>query len=154
MRKRGKQFSRRVDKFAAFRAADRQHPLDATQKRTLGVALRTHLEALRTGRADAYAFHNLANAVNTSMVMAERGLGEQFGEQIGGAQQAMIRLHTNGHRGRWLLDGPSLNALKAWLEVYEAQLDVASQQEAIEALEEVHRRIARGQVFEDQRSVA
>lgn len=154
MRKRGKSFSRRVDPLAAFRSADRQHPLDSGQKLQLGVVLRTHLEALRTGKADATAFHNLASGVNVSMVLAERGLGAEYSEQIGAAQVAMVRFKVNGDRGRWLLDGPSLVALKDWLPVYEAQLEACSQQEAMDALEEVDRRVRRGQIFEIQEQAA
>lgn len=156
MRKRGKSFTRRVDPLAAFRSAGRQHPLDTSQKVHLGVALRTHLEALRTGKADAYAFHNLANAVNTSMVLAENGgPGYEYDEIIGEVQQAMIRLKANGnHKGRWLLDGPGLQAAMNWLAVYEAQLEVVSQQEAMNALNEVVRRVKRGQVFEDMGAAA
>lgn len=152
MRKRGKHFQRHVDPMAAFRSAGRQHPLDGSQKIRLGVALRTHLEALRTGKADAYAFHNLANAVNTSMVLAEDGgPGSEYSEVIGAAQEALIRLKANGnHKGRWLMDGPGLRTAMQWLDVYEAQLEVASQQEAMNALDEVARRVRCGLVFEDQ----
>jgi len=152
MRKQGAQFTRRIDPMAAFRSAGRQHPLDTSQKIRLGVALRTHLEALRTGKADEYAFHNLANAVNTSMVLAENGgLGYEYDDLIGGAQEALIQLKANGnHKGRWLLDGPGLNAVNQWLGVYEAQLEIVSQQEAMNALNEVVRRVSIGQVFEDQ----
>lgn len=150
MRKRGRHFTRRIDPLAAFRSADRQHKLDSGQKLQLGVVLRTHLEALRTGKADAAAFHNLASAVNVSMVLAERGLGDGCEELIGGAQEAMIRFKINGDKGRWLLDGPSLTALITWLAIYEAQLELASQQEAMDALDEVDRRVRRGQIFEVQ----
>lgn len=67
MRKRGAHFTRRVDPLAAFRSADRQHPLDSGQKLQLGVVLRTHLEALRTGKADATAFHNLTPSMIAEM---------------------------------------------------------------------------------------
>lgn len=87
MKKRGATFRRRIDPLAAFRSVDRQHPLDNGQKLQLGVVLRTHLEALRTGKADATAFHNLASGVNVSMVLAEKsGLGAEYSEQIGAAQ--------------------------------------------------------------------
>lgn len=154
MRKKGKTFTRRIDPLAAFRSADRQHPLDSGQKMTLGVVLRTHLEALRLGKADSTAFDNLASGVNVSMVLAERGLGKEYSEQIGAAQVAMVRFKVNGDRGRWLLDGPSLNALREWLEIYEAQLDACSQQEAMDALDEVDRRVRRGQIFEIQEQAA
>jgi hypothetical protein len=154
MRKRGRTFTRRIDPLAALRSAGRQHPLDADQKLRLGVHLRVHLQALATGQADAVAFHNLANGVNVSKVLAERGTGAEFDEQVGGAQQALRQLKHNGNRGRWLLDGPNLNALKAWLDVYDAQLEVVSQQEAMDALDEVQRRLARGQIFEDVREAA
>lgn len=151
MRKRGAHFTRRVDPLAAFRSADRQHPLDSGQKLQLGVVLRTHLEALRTGKADATAFHNLASGVNVSMVLAERGLGAEYSELIGAAQVAMVRFKHNGDtKGRWILDGPSLVALRDWLSIYEAQLEATSQQEAMDALDEVDKRVRRGQVFEIQ----
>ena len=151
MRKRGKSFSRRVDRLAAFRSVDRQHPLDNGQKMQLGVVLRTHLEALRLGRSDATAFHNLASGVNVSMVLAERGLGTEYSEQIGAAQVAMVRFKVNGDtKGRWILDGPSLVALVDWLAVYDAQLEATSQQEAMDALDEVDKRVRRGQIFEIQ----
>lgn len=148
MKKKGANFSRRIDPLAAFRSADRQLPLDSGQKLQLGVVLRTHLEALRTGRADASAFHNLASAVNVSMVLAERGLGDTYSAQIGAAQEAMVRFKINGDRGRWLLDGPSLAALIEWLGIYDAQLEATSQQEAMNALDEVGKRVRRGLVFE------
>lgn len=150
MRKKGKSFARRVDPLAAFKSADRQHPLDSGQKLQLGVVLRTHLEALRVGKADAVAFHNLASGVNVSMVLAERGLGAEYSAQIGAAQEAMVRLKIRGDRGRWLLDGPSLVALVDWLAIYEAQLEATSQQEAMDALDEVDKRVRRGQIFEVQ----
>ena len=150
MRKKGKSFARRVDPLAAFKSADRQHPLDSGQKLQLGVVLRTHLEALRVGKADATAFHNLASGVNVSMVLAERGLGAEDSAQIGAAQEAMVRLKVNGDCGRWLLNGPSLVSLFDWLMVYEAQLEATSQQEAIDALNEVDKRVRRGQIFEVQ----
>ena len=154
MRKRGKHFTRRIDPLAAFRSADRQHPLDSGQKLQLGVVLRTHLEALRLGKADATAFHNLASGVNVSMVLAERGLGAEYSEIIGAAQFAMVRFKANGDRGRWLLNGPSLVALFDWLQVYDAQLDTTSQQEAMDALNEVDKRVRRGQIFEIEQEKA
>lgn len=150
MRKRGKRFSRHIDELAAFRAAGRQHPLDASQKRRLGVSLRLHLETLAIGKAEDIAFHHLANAVNHSMVLTERGTGAEYEELVAGAQQALLRLSANGRlRGRWLLDGPNLTALKDWLDLYEAQLAAIPQQEAIDALDEVERRRVSGQVFEE-----
>lgn len=150
MRKRGKSFKRHIDPLAAFRSAGRQHPLDESQKISLGVALRTHLEALRTGKADAYAFHNIANAVNHSMVLAEPTGDANLSSAIGAAQGAALKLRINGNKGRWLLDGPGLRDLMQWLDYYEAQLGIASQQEAMDALAEVHRRLSRGQIFEDR----
>lgn len=151
MRKRGAHYRGRghVDPMAAFRAAGRQHALDASQLLHLGVALRTHLQALATGMAEEATWHNLAGGVNVSMVLAERmpdvpGLSEA----VGAAQEAVVRLRENGRkRKRWLVDGEGLTALKRWLLYYEAQLGTVSQQEAMDALEEVRRRVDRGMVF-------
>lgn len=148
MRKRGARFTRRVDPLAAFRSAGRQQPLDDAQLLRLGVVLRAHLEAVRTGKADEYAFHTLGAAVNTSMVMAEQSEDPELQTVIAGAQDAIVRLRENGKsKGRWLLDGPGLQALMTWVTHYEAQLASTSQQTAMNALNEVTRRVQRGMVF-------
>ena len=151
MRKRGASYKGkgRVDPLAAFRSAGRQHKLDGSQKLRLGVVLRTHLQALATGKADEPTWHNLAGAINTSMVLAEdMEHVEGLYEAVGAAQAAVLQLRENGRqRGRWLVDGEGLTALKHWLDYYEAQLESVSQQEAMNAIDEVGRRVARGQVF-------
>ncbi|MEN6540857.1 MAG: hypothetical protein ABFC67_14715 [Mizugakiibacter sp.] len=150
MRKRGAHFSGKhhVDPLAAFRSAGRQHPLDDSQTLRLGIVLRTHLEAVRTGKADEYAFHHLGAAVNTSMVMAESSGDDELSAIIGAAQKAIVRLRENGNsKGRWLLDGPGLQALMTWVTHYESQLATVSQQDAMNALDEVTRRVQRGIVF-------
>lgn len=151
MRKRGATFTNRVDPLAAFKSASRQQPLDDDQKTHLSLALRVHLEALATGNAGRSAFDHLANGVNLSMAIAKHGnVGLEYDHLIGRAQVAMCKLKANGNKGRWLLDGANLCAMKDWIEVYEAQMGAVSQQETLNALKETDKLYRRGQVFEDQ----
>ena len=153
MRKRGAHFRRRIDPAAGLQAIAMQHPLDTTQKTDLGVALRVSLEALRTGRATEQEFHTLAAAINVSLVLCERGTGNEYEATIKGAQEGLLRLWQRGqHTGRWVMDGPGLHHAMQCIDLHEAQIAIVSRQEAADAMREVKRRIQRGDVFEEQRA--
>ncbi len=149
MRKRGAHFKRRIDPHAGLQAIAMQHQLDHSQKQTIGLALRTLLEALRLGKADEHAFHNLAAAVNVSLVLCERGIGEEYLDLVKRAQDALLRLYQRGRQsGRWVMDGPGLNDLREAIDLHEQHLALVSRAEAANAMREVMRRINRGDVFE------
>lgn len=149
MRKRGARFIRRIDPQAGLHAIVMLHQLDHSQKQTIGLALRTMLEALRLGKADEHAFHNLAAAVNVSLVLCERGVGEDYLPLVKRAQDALLRLFERGRKSRrWVMDGPGLNDLREAIDLHEQQLALVPRAEAANAMREVMRRIRQGNVFE------
>jgi hypothetical protein len=155
MKKKGKTFVRRIDPAAGFRAVAMNHGIDSTQQADLGVALRVSLELLRTGKAAEQEFHTLAACINVSLVLAERGIGEDHMQIVKLAQDGLLRLLMRGKQtGRWLLDGPAYAAIRDGVELHEGQLAAVSRREAADAMREVMRRIDRGDVFSEQRKAA
>lgn len=153
MKKRGAQFSRRIDPHAGLHAIAMHHRLDDEQQADLGVALRVNLEAMRTGRADESAFHTIAAAVNVSMVLCERGKGANYLPDIMQAQTSLLRLWQRGkNTGRWLFDGPGWQHVNHAIDLHEAQLANVTRREASEAMREVIGRINSGLICEEQRT--
>ena len=153
MRKRGAQFSRRIDPTAGLHAIAMLHPLDASQKTDESLALRANLEALRTGHGAESAFHTITAAVNVSMVLCERGKGAEHLTDIIRAQDHLMRLWQRAQeKGRWLFDGGGWQHVKHAIDIHEAQLANVTRREASDALHEVIRRINQGLVFEEQRA--
>lgn len=151
MRKRGAQFSRRIDPHAGLQAIAMHHRLDDEQQADLGVALHVNLESMRTGRADESAFHTIAAAVNVSMVLCERGNGTNYLPDIMQAQTSLLRLWQRGKKtGRWLFDGGGWQHVKHAIDIHEAQLANVTRREASDAMREVMRRINRGLVCKEQ----
>ena len=152
MRKRGARFHRRIDPCAGLHAISMQHALDASQKTDLGCALHVSLEALRTGQASEQEFHTLAAAVNVSLVLCERDIGNEHLPAIKQAQASLLRLLERGRTtGRWLFDGQAWKECSHAIAIHEAQLASVSRQQAANAMREVVRRIDNGNVFDEVR---
>ena len=152
MRKRGRQFSRRIDPHAGLHAIAMQHPLDASQKTDESIALRANLEALRLGHGGESAFHTITAAVNVSMVLCERGHGAEYLPAILQAQDSLLRVWQRSQQcGKFLFDGDGWQQVKHAIDIHEAQLANVVRQEATDAMREVMRRIDRGLVCEAQR---
>lgn len=153
MRKRGAHFTRRIDPHAGLHALAMNRPLDASQKTDESIALRVSLEALRTGRADESAFHSITAAINTSLILCERGHGEDYEPDIKQALEALLRVWQRAQKTqRWLFDGPGWQHVNHAIDIHEAQLANVSRRDARDAFREVIRRIDRGLVLEAQRA--
>ena len=153
MRKRGAHFTRRIDPCAGMHAIGMQHRLDTTQQADLGIALRVSLEAIRTGQADEQAFHTIAACINVSLVLCERGVAADHLPAIKAAQDGLLRMLKRGRdTGRWVFDGPGMQAVVHGIALHEAQLDIVTRKEAADAMREVMRRIDRGDVFDESRT--
>lgn len=152
MRKQGARFKRYIDPRAGLQAIAMQHLLDGAQQTDLGLVLRTALEAVRLGRADEQAFHSLAAAVNVSLVLCERGVGDEYLDLVKRAQSALLRMYARAQQTRrWLMDGAGLTDLRETVDLHEQQLALVSRADAAAAMREVMRRVNRGDVFEVDR---
>lgn len=152
MRKRGKGFhgkgSGRVDRGAWLQAIGMQQPLTQEQIDDLGRAVHLAIERLRIGQPIEGDWHTLAAAVNVSMVLCERGVGEEYLPDILAAQDALLRIFDrHGKTGRWAFDGPAYQALTRAVAIHEAQAAAITRDGARAAMLEVRRRAARGDVL-------
>jgi hypothetical protein len=152
MRKRGKGFhgkgSGQVDRGAWLQAISMQQPLTQEQIDDLGRAVHLAIERLRIGQPIEGDWHTLAAAVNVSMVLCERGVGEEYLPDILAAQDALLRIFDrHGNTGRWAFDGPAYTALTRAVEIHEAQAAAITRDGARAAMLEVRRRAARGEVL-------
>ena len=152
MRKRGKHFpgkgTGRVDRGAWLQAIGMQQPLTQEQIDDLGLAVHLAVERLRIGQPIEGDWHTLAAAVNVSMVLCERGVGEEYLPDILTAQDALLRVWKRYDRtGRWAFDGPAYTALTRAVEIHEAHAAAIPRDSARAAMLEVRRRVDRGEVL-------
>ncbi|AQW28654.1 hypothetical protein ACKZDW_08000 [Ralstonia syzygii subsp. celebesensis] len=151
MRKRGKRFTTRRDPSAFLRTLVGVKPLEQDQQTDLSIAYRMSFESLRTGHGKETDFHTIACSLNIALVLAERGYGAEWVEQVKAAQVGLVRRMERGQRtGRWGLDGEAMTAMSDALSLHDEQIALATQREIREAIAEVHRRVTIGEVFETE----
>lgn len=140
---------------AALLAIGMQHKLDRSQLDDLGKEIHVGIVRIRTGNGIEQDYHNFAAMVNVSMVLSERGIGDEPENQmiIRDAQEALLRLHERaGRLGKWVLDGPGLQAIKNSVTLFELQINGLTRDSARSAIEEVYRRQAQGRVLKIERT--
>ena len=149
MRKRGARFKRRIDPHAGLHAIAMHHRIDNTQQVDLTIGVRAAALAMRSGAGTEDHVHTLASAINTALLLCERGTGSEHTAAVIDAQFALVRTIERGKRsGKWGFDGPALAQVEAGIEVFEAQLASITRIEARDAVREVTRRVNQGHVFE------
>lgn len=150
MRKRSKYRPYRVDRSAWAHCVGMQQQLTDSQRTDLGVAVHTSIERMRTGNGIERDWHTLAAAVNVSLVLCERGIGEEYLCEVNTAQDALIEIMERHHRtGKWAFTGAAYVALNRAVELHEAQLASITRDGARAAMLEVRRRVNAGQVLNE-----
>jgi len=146
-KRRNKQYRQRpVSAIGGMRLViDRQWrnmPLPAERQANVVISCHTSIDALCGGYADVVHADTIIYALNIGRLLAMRGMGGEFIEQISEAQEAMIRCHERHKKtGKYALDGPGLVAIRAVADLHEAQIALATQAELQAAIEEMHRRL-------------
>ena len=150
MRKRSTRRPYRVDRSAWAHAVGMQQQLTDDQRTDLGLAVHACIERLRTGNGIELDWHTLAAAVNVSLVLAEKGVGDEHLEDIKLAQDALIEILGRHRRtGRWAFTGSGYVALARAVEIHEAQLASVTRDGARAAMLEVRRRVERGETLNE-----
>lgn len=130
-------------------------PLADDQTRDLGLQYHSALEAIRTGTATWADCDTLANAANIALVLSERGIGGEYLSDVHAAQEAIVRMVLRGNdTGRFVLDGPGLQAVSTLVELHDAQLEACTRADAMHAIREVKRRHDAGQVIAGSRAAS
>lgn len=100
-------------------------------------------EAFRTGAGSAYAWGDLADALNIAEALAKRNLANDHAHKFSAGQEALAAvIARKAGGGSYTLKPAELTALRDALDIYEIQLEVCSTREYLEAFDEVQRRTA------------
>jgi len=137
--------------FSAIARAQRKqmHKTQLPPQNQTNTVLAYHvaIDAMTAGTANLNHFDTLVYAMNIAVILMERGLGAEDIDLIRTAQDGLARAKQRYlEHGKLGLDGDALKALKAAAIVHEAQVAVATRGELVDAINEMHARVERGNV--------
>lgn len=132
-------------------AAIQARPLTGAQADNISVLHWICFRAITDdGVATEENWSNLAQAVNMSLLLAEKGIGAEHMCLTFDAQEALMRAAKRGKAtGRWGFDGDGIRAVQQALELHDEQIKVASKAELLEALHTLRKRVDSGVVLEE-----
>lgn len=109
--------------------------------------IRNHgaMAAMVQGRGDRVQWDLLVGAINMGNVMCERGIGDEFRQQMIAGRDALCEVGKRALRtGRFLFKGNELAAMNEALACHDAQLENIRAIDVERASDEVIRRIRHG----------
>jgi hypothetical protein len=129
----------------AKRRAGLAEPMSDTQLKGIAIACRIGFKNLCDGNASINDYGDVVQALNMSLVLTERGLGEEHAQALQHALDAAFAVYLRAEEtGKWSLDVEhnkgDVEAIDLGLDIHEAQIAVATQAEIIWAVVEVQRR--------------
>lgn len=131
-------------------AAEDRRPMSNDQITDLEVAYRLAFHDMINGRATEENWCVCVCSLNIALVLAERGLGEEYIPALNTALEDAFRAKIRaGRTGKWGFDGDAIQAIKDAFAVHEEQIKLAMKQEIRDALHEVYRRADEGNVFRE-----
>lgn len=128
--------------YGAFsRVINRLEPFNADELMRLELPIRISFEAIKTGAGTEHDFHDLAAAVNVTIVRSEAvdPLCEQTA--IAGRDALMRTWHRYQKTGKLGFDGPALHEVDQAIDLHEQLIRNSTPLQMIEAMREV---ISRG----------
>ena len=125
---------------ALGRVLNRLEPFNADELMRLELPIRISFEAIKTGAGSEQDFHDLAAAVNVTIVRSETV--DPLCEQTAiAARDALLRTHDRFQKsGRWGFDGPALGEIADGIDLHEQLIRNSTPLQMIDALREVIRR--------------
>lgn len=130
-----------ADPLAAFKLINKIEPFTPGELMRLELPIRMSFESLKNGQGTEQNFHDLAAAINTTMVRAESI--DPLCEQTSiAARDALMRCwHRFEKTGRLGFDGPALGEIEAGIDLHEQLIRLSTPLQMAAALCTV---IARG----------
>ena len=120
-------------------------PFDAEELMRLELPIRMSFEALRSGAGSEQDFHDVAAAINATMVRSE-SVDELCVQTAIAARDALMRTWERHQRtGRWGFDGPALQEVADAIDLHEQLIRLSTPAQMLGALRTV---IARGKAGE------
>ena len=131
---------RHCDPQAAFRLINKLEPFSADELMRLELPIRMSFQALKTGKGCEQDFHDIAAAINATMVRSESV--DPLCEQTAiAARDAHMRCwHRHQRTGVWGFDGPALLEVEAGIDLHEQLIRLSTPLQMLEAMREVVRR--------------
>lgn len=124
--------------------------LGPVQMTDLSLAFRLAFQNMIGGCANEEQWSTCVGSLNIAMVLAERGFGLEHEPLLVKALDGAFRARLRAERGKgWGFDGEVIQAIKEAYDVHEAQMDLATRADIIDAIAEVHRRMDEGIVYQE-----
>lgn len=138
------------DPLSMQRAMNRIALFTDAEQRLISLPVRTAFERLRTGVGEPQDFHELAGAINVTMVRCEAidPLAEMLAIDARDAMMRCWQRHLD--TGRWGFDGIALQVLPPAIDLHEQLLELSTPQQMAEAMRETIRRMTAGDVLQAQ----
>ncbi|SDV49215.1 hypothetical protein [Chitinasiproducens palmae] len=115
----------------------------------IGIGCRLALDTMRHG-GDEASWYTLAAALNMSLILCERGIGEDYLPTIIAGQEALMRIKARANTcGSWAMDGAGRQVIETAIAVHEGHIEGCTHGEVRGAIGEVERRMTAGDVFEE-----
>lgn len=135
------------DPHAALRLLGMARQTDAAVAAECSLRVYAAFEALRDGRGDDDDFHQLAGALNVSLIRAEAIAPELVDLVKAGQEAAMSCLRRHEAGKRYGFDAAGLRDIPPALEVYDAVLAESTPLQMTQALQEAARRMRQGETL-------
>ncbi|MEJ7804313.1 MAG: hypothetical protein WKG03_00105 [Telluria sp.] len=125
-------------------------PVGDEQREDLSFEYRSALVALMAGNGGVSDWDTVTSALNTGLVLCERGFGNEYEAAMVKAldQVFAVRLHHD-RTGAWVFSAEAIDAINEGIDVHDAQLEHAMQADVLSALAEVAKRIESQQVYKE-----
>lgn len=129
-----------ADPLAVLKCLNKIQPFNAAELMRLELPIRMSFEALKNCSGSESDFHDLAAAINTTLVRSEAV--DPLCEQTAiAARDALMRCwHRHERTGVWGFDGPALAEIDAGLDLHEQLIRNSTPLQMADALREVIRR--------------
>jgi hypothetical protein len=126
-----------------------QQPLHADDLTDLNLAYRLSFDQMVRGASNEEAWTVVVCSLNVALILTERGFGKEYLPYINRALEGAYRARLRAEKHKvWRFDGDAINAIREALEVHDEQVKFATKDDMRQALEEVHRRIIDGNVYQ------
>jgi hypothetical protein len=131
-----------------IRAEDRQ-PLIDEDATDLALAYHLAMDAMIKGDSREEDWSIVACSLNIGLILCERGIGSEYESLFVNALEGAFRARLRGERtNTWRFDGDALGAIQAALAIHDEQIKVATKEDVRATLNEVHRRMTAGNVYQ------
>lgn len=129
-----------ADPMAMFKTLNKLEPFTAEELLRLALPIRISFESIRSGRGVEGDFHDIAAAINSTLVRSEQ-IDPLCEITALAARDALMRTWNRFERtGKLGFDGPALTEVEAGIDLHEQLIKLSTPEQMVIAMREVIRR--------------